>query len=83
MKIYSKRKLDKNGCIEIKYQQSNKYGRYNVKYGLQNFQSDIRKYISGEYYIDCDFVNCHPVILNQLLKSNNSKLTSTDCVHSL
>ena len=47
-----------------------------------NFQKDVRKYISGEYYDDLDFVNCHPVILNQLLKKNNALLTSTDCVKS-
>jgi hypothetical protein len=71
--ILNKKKLNKQG-IEVKYKQKYKYGRYNTNCGLQLIQKDIRKYISGEFYYDLDFVNCHPVILNQLLKNNNAEL---------
>jgi energy-coupling factor transporter ATP-binding protein EcfA2 len=79
IKTYNKKHNASRGT-EVRYKQSDKYGRFNASCGLQSFQKDIRKYISGEFYIDLDFVNCHPVILNQLLKSNNSKLTSTKIV---
>ena len=79
LSFYNKKKYSEKG-IETKYQQSNKYGRYYTKYGLQTFQREVRKYISGEFYHDLDFVNCHPVFLNKLLKSNNSKLCSTEFV---
>jgi hypothetical protein len=59
--------------IKVIYRQSNKFGRYTVKggIGLQHTPKEIKKYISGEYYIDVDIVNCHPVILNKLLKDEN------------
>jgi hypothetical protein len=71
--LYSKKRYTKQG-IEIKYKQINKYGRYCCYrgIGLQAFQKDVRKYISGEYYDDIDIVNCHPVLLNQLLKKYNT-----------
>lgn len=78
---YSKKKL-KDGKVAINYTQKNKYGRFYTSYGLQTFKKDIRKYISGEYYLDLDFVNCHPVILNHLLKQNNANLSSTSSVKS-
>lgn len=68
---YSKKKFNKVRGIEIKYTQPNKYGRYIAKNGLQLFQRDVRKYISGEYTYDLDFCNCHPNLLIQLFKSKN------------
>ena len=79
---YSKKSTNNGKGIQVKYQQVYKYGRFNTSFGLQTLQKDIRKYISGEYYLDLDFENCHPVILNELLKNNNAKLTSTICVKS-
>lgn len=69
LKWYLKKKRTSKG-YEIKYTQPNKYGRYNAKIGLQFFQKDVRKYISGEYVRDFDFVNCHPVLLEQILNKN-------------
>lgn len=68
--LYAKKKYKKQG-FEIRYTQPNKFGRFITKCGLQNFQKDVRKYISGEFVRDFDFVNCHPVLLEQLLKKNN------------
>ena len=68
-KYYKKKYTDKG--IEIKYIQKNNFGRYTTRCGLQGFQKDVRKYISGEYVRDFDFKNCHPVILEQLLKKND------------
>ena len=82
LNTYSKKGDNKGKGIKTDYEQSNKYGRFNTKFGLQTLQRELRKYISGEYYLDLDFQNCHPVILNQLLKNNNAKITSTDCVRS-
>ena len=69
LKIYRKKKRTSRG-YEIRYIQPNKYGRFCTKIGLQIFQKDVRKYISGEFVRDYDFVNCHPVLLEQLLKTN-------------
>ena len=77
-----KKKINKNDLIPTKYTQNHKYGRYNTSYGLQTFQKDVRKFISGEFYDDIDISNCHPVILNKLLKDNNAKIGSTECVKS-
>ncbi len=54
--------------VEVKYTQPNKFGRYCCKTGLQLFQKDVRKYVSGEFVKDLDFVNCHPVLLQQIFK---------------
>jgi len=53
---------------KVVYSQIFNFGRYYAKDGLslQNFQKDIRKYLSNGNYIDLDIVNCHPVILEQL-----------------
>lgn len=51
LSYYDKKKYTEKG-IETKYLQSNKYGRFNTKYGLQTFQKEVRKYISGEFYHD-------------------------------
>lgn len=33
-------------------------GRYYTSYGLQNINSDVRNFISGEFYHDIDIANC-------------------------
>ncbi len=71
LKFYDKKKFKKDKGIEIKYSQPNKFGRYISKCGLQMFQKDVRKYISGEYIYDLDFKNCTPYTLKQLFKLNN------------
>lgn len=69
LKKYYKKPYDSiNHSVKCCYTQFNKYGRFyvNNSCGIQSFQKDIRKYISGEYHLDIDFKNCHPVILKQL-----------------
>ena len=65
LKFYIKK--EKFGKVKVEYEQKNKYGRYNTNCGLQIFQRDVRKYVAGEFHIDLDIVNAHPVILKQLL----------------
>src|SRR5690348_11513135 len=56
---------------KITYNQKTRhYGRMTSNLGAQGLQRDIRKYIHGEYYVDIDVVNCHPVLLNQLLQKS-------------
>ena len=69
LKFYDKKKVTKNG-IEIKYKQVNKYGRFYTKCGLQNFQREVRKYISGEFYVDLDFKKCHHKFIQDLFLQN-------------
>ena len=69
LKLYSKKKKT-DGWVQVKYTQTNKFGRYVTRCGLQGFQKDVRKYISGEFVRDLDFENCHPVILEQLFKKH-------------
>ena len=37
--------------------------------GLQGFPREIRKYLSNEFYVDLDIVNCHPVIIENVLRN--------------
>jgi P4 family phage/plasmid primase-like protien len=67
LRKYKNRKKNEKG-FEVKYTQTNKFGRYISNGGLQNFQKDVRKYISSEYIHDLDFENCHLVLLKQLFK---------------
>jgi len=45
-------------------------GRMYSDIGLQRINNEIKCYISGEFYQDVDIVNCHPVILQQILEKN-------------
>lgn len=64
---YKNKKYDKKGIKTI-YEQKNNYGRFTTSCGLQNFQKDVRMYISGEFYWDLDFKKCHPKILENLFE---------------
>ena len=66
-----KNKQSKNGYRTVNYNQKNHIGRYYANNGLQLFQRDVRKYISGEFYEDIDIINCHPKILQQLFQKND------------
>lgn len=63
--------------IEVKYSKSSCYplqcGRWfaNNSLSLQSFPRVIRHTISKGLYIDLDFINCHPTILNQLCSKND------------
>jgi hypothetical protein len=67
LKKYYKKPYE-NNYVKCEYTQFKKYGRFyvNNSCGIQTFQKDIRKYIAGEYHLDIDFKNCHPVIIKQL-----------------
>ena len=64
-------KINTEGKIPVKYIKKN-YGRSNPEngYGLHNIRREIRHTLSNEFYIDIDVVNCHPVILHQILIHN-------------
>lgn len=57
----------------VRYFQVDGVGRYYAKNGLslQNLPRKIRGTISEEFYYDFDIVNCHPVLLLDLFKTND------------
>ena len=67
-------KINMNNKIPVKYIKQ-KYGRSNPEksLGLHNIRREVRHTIANEFYIDIDIVNCHPVILHQILTHNNIK----------
>ena len=60
----------KNYSESVIYTQKNDKGRYYCN-GLQGFPRDIRKYVSDNIYVDIDIVNCHPVLIENILKMND------------
>ena len=48
-------------------------GRVNPKnsLGLFSIRREIRHTLAKQRHVDLDIDNCHPVILNQILKQNN------------
>ena len=73
---YLSRSQEEN-IIKVKYTKQ-EYGRSNPlrAYGLFNIRREIRQTISRDYYEDIDIQNAHPIILQQILESNNIK-----CIH--
>lgn len=73
LKIYSQTPTEAGKGKKVIYVQTNEYGRFSAKsgLGLQLFQRDVRKYISGEYTDDWDIENCHPNILEQLFMKHD------------
>ena len=55
---------------KITYKQKNNHGRF-YGFGLQSFPREIRKYCSNEYYIDIDIINCHPVLIENIMINND------------
>jgi len=70
---YKNLKEYKNKGKLVIYKQKNSYGRFMAVDGvsLQMFQKDVRKYLCNEFYEDVDIVNCHPVLLKQVLEKND------------
>ena len=60
----------KTGHINVSYNNRNNAGRLfaDCCLSLQNINHKIRHTIGGEYYIDVDMVNAHPVILEYICK---------------
>ena len=60
--------------IKRKYRYSNnKNGRIYVNgFGVQSLQTNLRRFLTGDYLHDIDIKNCHPNILNQLCVEYNN-----------
>ena len=59
----------------IIYKKKCSYGRTFCRWsaGLQSLRKEIRHTLAKDYYIDIDIVNCHPVLLLQILKMKKYK----------
>ena len=69
LRKYSAQLVNKDGRRAVSYRrQMHSVGRFNTSIGIQRFPRDIRSYVCGEYYIDIDIDNCHPVILYHLMQ---------------
>jgi hypothetical protein len=69
----SRRKTEDN-VIErtYKFGKNTDRGRIYVDgQGLQQFQSNLKNYLCGEYYVDIDIVNCIPSIMLYVCETNN------------
>lgn len=64
-------KLNQN--ITYTQKNTNGMGRY-MGQGLQSFPKEIRKYLSDNMYIDIDMVNCHPILIENILRINNIEI---------
>ena len=65
--------IKKNGSIdnqEYKYSSilKDKGRQYIKRFGIQSLQHDLRDFLIRHRYFDLDMVNCHPSILNYLVK---------------
>jgi hypothetical protein len=66
----------KYGSVFVRYDKVRKlngYGRVfpSQSLGLFSFRKQIRGALAYEKYVDIDIVNCHPVLLLQIVQSNN------------
>ncbi len=71
----SKMEYDEDGVGIIKrnykYGKNSSDGRLYVEgMGLQSLQVDLKNYLSGEYYVDLDIVNCIPSLMYYCFKQN-------------
>lgn len=64
------KKTLKNYKCNVEYKQKGGHGRY-FGNGMQGCPREVRKYLSDDNYIDIDIVNCHPVLLENIMKANN------------
>lgn len=62
--------LESNGerQVNYKYAKEKTDGRLYVAHGFQNIFREVRAYLCHEDYIDIDFINCHPIILQSILE---------------
>lgn len=69
------KKLIKNGNAKIEYNKSKgmKYGRVMPLNGcgLFSIRRQLRHTLAKNHFVDIDVVNCHPVLLHQVCKTNN------------
>ena len=64
------KKMIENYNGYVTYKQKGGFGRY-YGTGLQGCPRDVRKYLADKNYIDIDIVNCHPVILENIMQLHN------------
>ena len=69
------RELITDGYANVKYERVKDMncGRSNPNksLGLFSIRREIRQTLTKNNYIDIDIDNCHPVVLNEILKQNN------------
>ena len=60
----------KTGVLRVRYRQRDGKGRFTAiqSVSLQCMQRQIRHTVAGEFYIDIDIVNCHPVITLHMME---------------
>lgn len=72
IKKFLKRVIVEKGILKQKYKYSNRLKNKGRKYisgfGVQSLQHKLRGFLIGDYYTDYDMKNCHPTILNYLVK---------------
>jgi hypothetical protein len=57
---------------KVKYNRPYSFGRTYVTYsaGLQSIRQEARHTLTNNLYVDIDTVNCHPVIMSQVMQQN-------------
>ena len=65
---------ESHALIKRRYRYSNnKNGRIYVNgFGVQSLQTNLRKFLTGDYLKDIDIKNCHPTILYKLCNEYNN-----------
>ena len=59
---------------KYRYSVNNTSGRiYCNGFGVQSLNKNIRKFLTGDYLLDIDIVNCHPCVLYKLVLEFNEK----------
>lgn len=77
-KYFKKAGGDRKNMVGVLYDRKNGRGRRFARDGLsmQLFHTGIRGLMAKNHYWDVDFVNCHPVIVEQLSKVNGIYMSS-------
>ena len=76
IKKFLKRVIVEKGILKQKYKYSNRLKNKGRKYicgfGVQSLQHKLRGFLVSDYYTDYDMSNCHPTILNYIVKKEFS-----------
>lgn len=77
-KYFKKAGGDMKNMVAVQYDRKNGRGRRFAKGALsmQSFPRGVRGLMAKNDYWDIDFINCHPVIVEQLAKSNGIYMSS-------
>lgn len=75
LKNYASLPMNENGEFSVVYSKESEtsLGRYYCKngVGLQMLKKEIRLFLCDNKYMDVDIINCHPVLLEQMLKKED------------